>query len=135
MTFVKTVDFKQLGDGRGALISLEGNINIPFEIKRVYYIYNTLPSVPRGFHAHKKLEQLAVCLKGSCELVMDDGRRKETITLDSPDKGVLIEHMQWHEMHNLSEDCILIILANDIYDESDYIRDYTQFLELVNVYS
>ncbi|MCO7051663.1 FdtA/QdtA family cupin domain-containing protein, partial [Proteus terrae] len=83
--------------------------------------------VSRGFHAHKKLKQLAICLKGSCDFIMDDGKKREKITLTSPDVGLIIDAMQWHEMHNFSEDCIILVLADDVYDESDYIRDYETF--------
>ncbi|HID7802473.1 TPA: sugar 3,4-ketoisomerase [Proteus mirabilis] len=124
---IKTIEFKTLGDKRGSLISLESNHNIPFNIKRTYYIFNTEKNVSRGFHAHKKLKQLAICLKGSCDFIMDDGKEKEKITLNSPNIGLIIDPMQWHEMHNFSEDCIVLVLADNVYDESDYIRDYDIF--------
>ncbi|EMH2040970.1 MULTISPECIES: sugar 3,4-ketoisomerase [Proteus] len=124
---IKTIEFKTLGDKRGSLISLESNHNIPFNIKRTYYIFNTEKNVSRGFHAHKKLKQLAICLKGSCDFIMDDGKEKEKITLNSPNIGLIIDPMQWHEMHNFSEDCIVLVLADNVYDESDYIRDYDTF--------
>ncbi|MHC5791764.1 sugar 3,4-ketoisomerase, partial [Streptococcus pyogenes] len=91
-------------------------------------------SVPRGFHAHKDTVQVAVCLNGSCEILMDDGITKETITLNSPSQGLLIDVMQWHEMYNFSENCILMVMANEVYKESDYIRNYDEFLrEIKNV--
>ncbi len=124
---LNTIKFNILGDERGSLISLENNKNIPFKIKRTYYIFNTEKDVSRGFHAHKKLKQLAICLKGSCDFIMDDGKKREKITLTSPDVGLIIDAMQWHEMHNFSEDCIILVLADDVYDESDYIRDYETF--------
>lgn len=131
MTLINTIEFLELGDERGSLVSLEENKNIPFDIKRVYYIFGTKVNVSRGFHAHKKLRQLAVCVKGACTIKMDDGYNIESITLDSPTQGLLIEAMQWHEMSDFSEDCVLIVLANDCYEESDYIRDYKQFLKEV----
>ena len=124
---LNTIKFNILGDERGSLISLENNKNIPVKIKRTYYIFNTEKDVSRGFHAHKKLKQLAICLKGSCDFIMDDGKKREKITLTSPDVGLIIDAMQWHEMHNFSEDCIILVLADDVYDESDYIRDYETF--------
>ncbi|MET4878804.1 FdtA/QdtA family cupin domain-containing protein [Morganella morganii] len=136
MSLINLIEFKTLGDDRGSLISLEQNKNIPFEIKRIYYIFGTKENVSRGFHAHKKLKQLAVCVKGSCRFVMDNGTQKEEIILDSPDKGLVIDTMQWHEMHDFSEDCIIIVLASDFYDESDYIRNYDDFMVAnKNVYS
>ncbi|HIE5767777.1 TPA: sugar 3,4-ketoisomerase [Proteus mirabilis] len=128
MKLVNIIDFNILGDERGSLISLEENNNIPFEIKRVYYIFGTKDGVSRGFHAHKELKQLAVCVRGSCRFIMDDGKKREELILDKPNLGLLINPMQWHEMHDFSEDCIIIVLANDYYDESDYIRDYDSFI-------
>lgn len=128
MSLVKLIDFKLLGDDRGHLTVLEGNINIPFDIKRVYYLTGTKLGVSRGFHAHKALEQIAVCVAGNCRMVLDNGQQKEEIWLDSPNKAMRIEKMVWHEMHDFSPDCVLLVLANDYYDESDYIRVYADFL-------
>lgn len=128
MGLVNLVPFKVLGDDRGSLISLEAGKNIPFEVKRVYYIFGTKSGVSRGFHAHKDLRQVAVCVAGSCRFILDDGRERAEIHLDSPDKGLLIEGLIWREMHNFSEDCVLMVLADQHYDESDYIRDYKTFL-------
>lgn len=128
MKDLKLVNFKSLGDERGGLISLEGNRNIPFDIKRVYYIYDTEAGVSRGFHAHRDLKQIAVCVKGSCKFIIDDGDVRQEVLLDSPLKGLLIESMQWREMHEFSNDCVLMVLASELYDEADYIRDYETFL-------
>lgn len=125
------IDFKVLGDERGQLVALEGNKNIPFEIKRVYYLTGTKSGVPRGFHAHKELEQIAVCVSGSCRMIMDDGHCKEESWLDSPSKAIHIGKMIWHEMHDFSPDCVLLVLASEHYDESDYIRNYSDFIGLV----
>lgn len=125
---ISFIQFPVVGDARGSLVALECNKQIPFDIKRVYYMYGMLPELPRGFHAHKELIQVAICLKGSCDILMDNGSEKEVITLNSPDRGLLIDTMQWHEMNNFSEDCVLMVLANDVYNESDYIRDYNSFL-------
>ena len=126
------LNFDVFGDDRGALISLEENINVPFEIKRVYFIFNTNDGISRGFHAHKDLEQVALCVKGSCRLVLDNGKSRESIILDSPNKGIYIDNSKWREMHDFSEDCVLLVLASKVYDESDYIRDYKEFLRLTN---
>ena len=128
---IKIIDFKVLGDERGSLVSLEQNKNIPFEIKRVYYIFGTDVKARRGFHAHKKLKQIAICVNGSCEFLLDDGESKENVLLDSPHKGLVIEDMIWREMYDFSKDCVLMVLADDYYDESDYIRDYDEFLKEV----
>lgn len=131
MSLIKTIDFTPLGDDRGSLVALEGSRNIPFDIKRVYYIFGTKEGVARGFHAHKGLKQVAVCVSGHCRFFLDDGRRKEEVILDSPTKGLLIEDMIWREMHDFSPDCVLMVLADQHYDESDYIRDYQEFLNAV----
>lgn len=125
------VSLKKLGDVRGALIAVEQNSDIDFDIKRVYYMYNTEPGVRRGFHAHKKLRQLAIPVSGKCTFLLDDGHTKESITLDNPELGLLIEPMVWHEMYDYSKDCVLVVLASDHYDEDDYIRDYETFKRLI----
>lgn len=129
MSLIKLIEFKNLGDDRGNLVSYEGNKNIPFEIKRVYCIYATKENVVRGLHAHKTLKQVAIALKGSCKFVLDDGLKREEILLDIPTHGLLIDSCTWREMHDFSEDCVLMVLASDIYDEDDYIRDYQNFLQ------
>jgi dTDP-4-dehydrorhamnose 3,5-epimerase-like enzyme len=126
----KIIDFKKLGDERGSLISLEANYNAPFPIKRVYYIFDTKEDVRRGFHAHINLKQIAICVRGSCKFLLDDGKEKQNILLDSPNHGLLIEGLIWREMYEFSSDCVLIVLASEHYDESDYIRDYDEFLKL-----
>jgi len=132
MAGVKLIDLNILGDDRGSLISIEGNKDIPFDIKRVYYIFATQQNVARGFHAHKQLQQLAICVAGKCKMVLDNGTKKEEIWLDSPNKGVLIKDLIWREMHYFSEDCVLMVLASAHYDESDYIRDYDEFMKQAN---
>ena len=129
---IEIIDFEIKGDERGSLIALEGNKNIPFDIKRVYYIFGTKSNVRRGFHAHKKLKQVLVCVAGSCKILLDDGKSKQDISLDNPNKGLLIESMIWREMFDFSPDCVLMVLANEVYDESDYFRDYQQFLSYLN---
>jgi dTDP-4-dehydrorhamnose 3,5-epimerase-like enzyme len=127
---VEFVNFDIKGDNRGNLIAIEQLKNIPFEIQRVYYIFNTKEGVRRGFHAHKNLKQMAVCLSGSCKFLLDDGKEKiDEVVLDSSQKGLLIENMVWHEMYDFSVDCILLVLASEYYNENDYIRDYNEFLK------
>ncbi|WP_330115225.1 FdtA/QdtA family cupin domain-containing protein [Pseudomonas sp. JS3066] len=129
MTLIKWAELVAIGDGRGQLVSLEEHKNIPFEIKRVYYMTDLKPGVPRGFHAHRHLHQVAVCVAGRCRFILDDGVTREEAWLDSPTKGLIIGNMVWREMHDFSEDCVLMVLASEHYDEADYIRKYEHFLE------
>ncbi|UPQ81332.1 FdtA/QdtA family cupin domain-containing protein [Pseudomonas knackmussii] len=135
MSQVKWIDFQRLGDERGDLVALEIGMEkaVPFDIKRVYYIYRTAEGVSRGFHAHRRLRQVAICLSGSCRMVLDNGQKREDVLLSNPTKGLLIESMTWREMHDFSEDCVLLVLASEHYDEADYIRDYQKFINLVLV--
>lgn len=130
MNIVK-IPLQMHGDERGLLVAIEENRHIPFNIKRVYYMYDTQEKVRRGYHAHKKTTQVAIVLKGSCKFLFDDGYTKQDISLDNPAIGLLIEPLMWHEMYDFSEDCILMVLADDFYDESDYIRNYDDFVKLV----
>lgn len=125
---IKLIPLQTHGDDRGALIALEQDKNIPFEIKRVYYIFNTKEGVIRGFHAHKKLKQVAIAVKGSCRFLLDNGKERISLLLDNPAQGLLIDSCIWREMHDFSEDCVLLVLASQHYDEADYIRDYDEFL-------
>lgn len=124
----KLIEFNVHGNDEGNLIALEPFKDIPFEIKRVYYIYGTPRNTIRGKHAHKKLEQVIICVSGSCDFVFDNGKTRETITLDSPNKGVYIKNNIWREFTNFSSDCVVIVLASEPYSESDYIRDYSKFV-------
>ncbi|MBL4796446.1 MAG: WxcM-like domain-containing protein [Oleispira sp.] len=128
MSLIKLINLPSLGDERGSLVSLEAESSIPFSIKRVYYIFGTAPEVARGFHAHKNLKQVAVCVAGKCRMVLDDGENREEIWLDSPTKGLMIDDLVWREMHDFSENCVLLVLASELYDEDDYIRNYDDFL-------
>jgi dTDP-4-dehydrorhamnose 3,5-epimerase-like enzyme len=134
MRLIKWIDFQSLGDERGSLVAVEIGMEkaVPFDIKRVYYIYHTAGGVSRGYHAHKKLKQVAICLAGKCRMVLDDGNSREEVWLDSPTKGLVIEDMVWREMHDFSQDCVLLVLASEHYDESDYIRSYEDFIKQVN---
>lgn len=125
------IDIQPIDDDRGSLVALEANKAVPFDIKRVYYIFDTKQGVARGFHAHKALKQLVVCITGSCRMVLNNGLHKEEIMLDSPKKGLLVENLVWHEMYDFTSGCVLLVLASEHYDEADYIRDYDEFLQLV----
>lgn len=123
------INFETKGDSRGKLIATENNRNIPFEIKRVYYVYGTNRDVIRGKHSHKNLEQVVICVSGSCDFILDDGNKRETIHLDNPAVGLYIKNNIWREFTNFSSNCVVIVLASQYYDESDYIRDYDEFLK------
>lgn len=131
MSLVNFIDLPDLGDERGGLVAIESQKNIPFDIKRIYYIFNT-QNKPRGFHAHKNLSQVLICVKGYCKVKLDNGKEKDAVSLDSPKRGLLIENLVWREMHDFSDDCVLLVLASNYYDESDYIRDYNDFLNEIN---
>lgn len=130
MSLIKTVSLPPLGDHRGSLVAMEAHKTVPFDIKRVYYIFGTKVGVSRGFHAHRALQQVAVCVTGKCRMVLDDGRQREEIWLDSPMKGLLIGDLVWREMHDFSADCVLLVLASECYDEKDYIRNYDEFRQM-----
>lgn len=125
---IKLIPLQTHGDQRGSLVALEEGKNIPFPVKRVYYMFKTGSDVRRGFHAHKALKQVAIAVRGSCRFVLDDGRERVELLLDNPAQGLLIESCMWREMYDFSEDCVLMVLADQLYDESDYIRDYENFL-------
>lgn len=131
MSLAKVIDFNLMNDDRGGLIALEGNRNIPFDIKRVYCIFGVSSGVERGYHAHHELMQVVVCLSGACTFVLDDGKNKEEVTLNSRSKGLLIDKKLWRVMKNFTSDCVLMVLASDYFDEKDYIRNYDEFIKIV----
>jgi dTDP-4-dehydrorhamnose 3,5-epimerase-like enzyme len=104
------------------------NLIVPFDVARVYFLYGTTPGTVRGKHAHRTLRQLATCPVGSCVIDFDNGERKWAVQLNHPTKGALIEPGQWHELRDFSADCVVTVLADQPYDESDYIRDYAEFV-------
>lgn len=126
---IKLIQLQKHGDDRGALIALEDQRNVPFTIRRVYYLFGTTPGVRRGLHAHKHLIQLVISVKGSCRFLLDDGKERIELLLDNPAQGLLIESYVWREIYDFSDDCVLMVLANAHYDETDYIRDYNDFIE------
>ncbi len=128
---VKTITYTPHGDDRGQLIALEEFRDFPFAVKRVYYIYDTLAGVVRGHHAHKSLKQILICVHGSCSIHLDDGHETAEVLLDKPTKGLYIENDMWREMYDFSPDAVLMVLASELYDESDYIRDYDEFKAFV----
>ena len=129
---IKTYTFPPHGDDRGQLVAIEANEHIPFTVNRVYYIYDTLPGVRRGFHAHKNLEQILICIHGSCKIRLDNGREKKIVPLEKPYEGLYVANNMWREMFDFSPDAVLMVLASELYDEADYIRNYDDFLAFVN---
>lgn len=124
---IKLVQLQKHGDDRGSLVALEDQRNVPFSIKRAYYLFGTKEGVRRGFHAHKKLQQMAIVVRGQCRFHLDDGKEQVELLLDNPAQGLMIPPGLWHEMYDFSSDCVLLVLANEHYDESDYIRKYEDF--------
>lgn len=123
--------FPPHGDDRGQLVAIEATKDLPFEVKRVYYIYDTLPDVRRGFHAHRNLQQILICVHGSCKIHLDNGSDTAEVLLDKPYEGLYIANDMWREMYDFSDGAVLLVLASEYYDEADYIRNYEDFIKLV----
>lgn len=133
MNYYKRHDIRPIGSKEtGYLSCLELDSEIDFKIERIYYIYDAPQNAHRGLHAHKELEQVIFCPHGEVVMILDDGVKRNKITLDSPEKLLIIKGLIWREMVWKKEDSILCVGASDKYDESDYIRDYTEFLSIVN---
>lgn len=103
---------------------------IPFKIKRIYHISQAKHKLPRGFHAHYKTQQILFCIQGSMRMILDDGKKREEIILNKPEVGIFLGKLIWHEMHDLTKDAILLVLASRPYETEDYIRNYKKFLEI-----
>lgn len=131
MSLFSRICFAVHGDDRGSLVALESCRDIPFEIKRLYYIFGTIPGTPRGFHAHRNLKQVFVCVSGACTILLDDGTVRESIRLTKPTEGILLEGVLWRELTGFTDDCVLLVLASEYYDELDYIRSYDEFRAIV----
>lgn len=131
MQVVKYV-FQPHGDERGQLVALEEYKDIPFRIKRVYYMYETMEGFVRGKHAHKNLQQILVCIHGSVKIKLDNGKGEtKVVPLEKPYEGLYVANNMWREMYDFSEGAVLLVFASELYDESDYIRNYDDFLEFV----
>jgi dTDP-4-dehydrorhamnose 3,5-epimerase-like enzyme len=124
----KIVDIRKFSDSRGYLSVIEGGLDVPFEIKRIYYLY-LVPEAARGAHAHKQLQQLMVATSGSVHVTLDDGQNKKTFVLDKPWKGLLVVPGLWRTLEHFSGGAVCMVLASEKYDADDYIRDYKAFLE------
>lgn len=127
----KILQFADLGDERGNLIVIEGGQQIPFEIKRVFYMYNSDHDVIRGQHANINSEFVLINVAGQSKVKVDNGRESRIVELDRPHMGIYLEKMLWKDMYDFSEDSVLLVLANTHYDGSEYIRDYNNYLEMV----
>jgi dTDP-4-dehydrorhamnose 3,5-epimerase-like enzyme len=120
-------NFKLNSDERGSLVAIEELQDIPFEIKRIYYIFATREDVRRGLHAHKQLQQVLICVYGNCTVLLDNGVEQKEIILNDPAQGLFVDRMIWREMFDFSPDAVLLVLASEHYCEEDYIRDYNEF--------
>ena len=128
----RLIDLPKITDPRGNLSFIEGGRHIPFEIKRVYYLYDVPGGSDRGSHAHKSLHQFIVAMSGSFDVVLDDGREKKRFHLNRSYYGLYVCPMMWRDLDNFSSGAVCMVLASDYYDEADYIRDYQEFLRLEN---
>lgn len=127
--------FHEICDKRGVLVAIQQIKDIPFEIKRIYYMYEMEKDVTRGYHAHRTLQQVLICINGSCKILLDNGTEKEIVVLDKKNLGLYVGPYMWREMFDFSEDAVLLVLASDYYDEKDYIRNYDEFLQSINISS
>ncbi len=124
---IKLIDIPKINDVRGKLAVIEGDC-IPFEIKRVYYLFDVPSDAYRGGHSHKEQSELLIALSGSFEVILDNGNSKQSIMLNKPDKGLLIPTGIWRELENFSSGAVCLVIASGEFDENDYIRDYNAFL-------
>lgn len=124
----RIIELPKIADPRGNLTFIEGERHIPFDIRRVYYLYDVPGGAERGGHAHKALHQLIVAMSGSFDVVLDDGREKKRFHLNRSYYGLLVCPMIWRELDNFSSGSVCMVLASNLYDEDDYYRDYDTFL-------
>lgn len=126
----KIIDIPKINNTRGNIGVIE-NDTIPFDVKRVYYLFDVPSGAKRGGHAHKKLKQVILAISGSFDVVLKDGKSKEIITLNRPDKGLLIENNIWRELENFSSGSVCLVLASEEFSEEDYIRSYKEYLSFL----
>lgn len=128
---VRLIDLPVVSDPRGDLTFIEGHRHVPFDIRRVYYLYNVPVDAERGGHAHLELEQVVFALSGSFRIKIDDGRQQTEYWLRDPRKGLYINRLIWREMDSFSQGAVCMVLASEPYEETDYIRDYDSFTRVV----
>ena len=126
----KIIDIPKINNAKGNIGVIE-NDTIPFDVKRVYYLFDVPSGAKRGGHAHKKLKQVILAISGSFDVVLKDGKSKEIVTLNRPDKGLLIENNIWRELENFSSGSVCLVLASEEFSEDDYIRSYKEYLSFV----
>ena len=132
----RIINFNKIGNSDvGFLTALEENREIPFNIKRIYYVYTVPKEIKRGFHAHKRLEQILICMSGSVKIKVDNGNEKRIFELSNPSKGLYIGPGVWREMYDFNQSSVLLVLASEHYNESDYIRDYEEFLKMIKIWN
>ena len=124
---IRIIDFPKIEKNLGNIAVIE-NDTIPFEIKRVYYLYDIPSTATRGGHAHKQLQQILIAISGSFDVILKDGITEERVTLNKPNKGLLIESNTWRELENFSSGAVCLVLASQVFSEEDYIRDYDEFI-------
>lgn len=127
---IKKVMFPERVNATGKLTFMESDKDVPFQIKRVYYVYDVTKGERRGFHAHRTLDQYLICINGECKVLLDNGKEKCDVLLNHPSQGLYVGPGVWHEMFDFSEGAILLVFASDYYDETDYIRSYEEFERL-----
>jgi dTDP-4-dehydrorhamnose 3,5-epimerase-like enzyme len=129
----RLIDLPKIQDHRGNLTFIEGSKHVPFELKRVYYLYDVPGGAARAAHGHKALQQLMIAMSGSFDVTLDDGREKRKYHLNRSYYGLYIPKMMWRDLDNFSSGAVCMVLASDYYDESDYFRNYDDFLLAANV--
>lgn len=127
----KIIELQEMGDERGNLVVIEGGRDIPFQVKRVFYMYGTAGGAVRGSHANRKSEFVLVNVAGKTKVKIDDGFSTAVVELDKPRMGIYIPAMLWKDMYDFSEDSVLLVLASEHYDETEYIRSYSEYLEIM----
>ena len=133
MSLGKIIELPRITDPRGNLTVAEANKNIPFDIKRVYWLYDVPGGECRGGHAHKQIKEILIAVSGSFHVTLDNGKEKQTFLLNHPYQGLLIDTKTWRTLNDFSSGAVCVVLASDFYDENDYIYDYNDFLQYINV--